>query len=59
MPRKKQKSPKIIVKHERIRTPQEIPKESGYSNEFFTCMRKEINSWDQHMMLMFFFSRKV
>ena len=58
MTNKRKKKAKMIVKHDKRGNSQDSFKQKDSSNEVYPCMRKEINSWDRHMMLMFNFSRK-
>ncbi|MFX1573726.1 MAG: hypothetical protein ACFFB0_13330 [Promethearchaeota archaeon] len=58
--KRKSKKGKIIIQQGVKQSSQDFNlKKEDNSVEVFPCMRKEINSWDRHMMLIFNFSRRM
>jgi len=58
--KRKSKKGKIIIQQGVWQSSQDFKiKKEEHSVEVFPCMRKEINSWDRHKMLIFNFSRRI
>jgi len=58
--KRKSKKGKIIIQQGVRQSSQDFNlKKTEPSTEVFPCMRKGVNSWDRHMMLIFNFSRRI